>query len=113
MTKRAGATLALCLMAMTSLAHAAPPSFDCDGSHSQIDAMICGDDALASLDMQLARSFARAMARANADEVAGLKSDQRVWRAQLRKCGGVASPRACVVDTYERRIADLPTGASR
>jgi len=100
-------------MAMTPSAHAATPSFDCDDSHSEIDAMICGDDALASLDMQLAWSFARALARANADRVAGLQSDQRIWRAQLRKCGGVASPRACVVETYERRIADLPTGSPR
>ncbi len=101
------------LAVMTASAQAATPSFDCDGVHSEIETLICSDDVLAALDMRLARNFARALARANAGDVADLRADQRVWHAGLLKCGKVDGPHACVLDAYDKRNNDLKTGTGK
>ena len=75
--------VAIVLLAMLTLqAKAAQPSFDCDGAKAEVEKMICGDDALADLDLRLARDFALALARASANQVPELKASQRSWRAQ-------------------------------
>ena len=52
--------IAIVFMTMMALpAQAAQPSFDCDGAKSEVERMICGDDALADLDLRLAKDFAR------------------------------------------------------
>lgn len=93
------------LMTMLVLpARAAQPSFDCDGAKGEVEKMICGDDALADLDLRLARDFARALARASADQVPELKASQRTWRSQMLKCAQTGDPRGCVLDAYTKRI---------
>lgn len=93
------------LMTMLVLpARAAQPSFDCDGAKGEVEKMICGDDALADLDLRLARDFARALARASADQVPELKASQRTWRSQMLKCSQAGDPRGCVLDAYTKRI---------
>jgi len=69
--------------------------------------MICGDDALADLDLRLARNFAQALARASADRVLELKASQRTWRAQMLKCAQNGNPRGCVLEAYTKRIEQL------
>ena len=96
------------LMAMLTLpATAAQPSFDCDGARSEVEKMICDDDALADLDLRLARDFARALSRANADQVPELRASQREWRAQMLKCARNGDPRGCVLEAYTKRIAQF------
>ncbi len=100
--------VAIVLLAVLALpAHAAQPSFDCDGAKSEVERMICGDDALADLDLRLARDFSRALARASADKVPELRSSQRTWRAQMLKCAQTDNPRGCVLDAYTKRIAQF------
>ena len=108
---RAYVLAAFCLTATMPPAQAATPSFDCDGVHSEIEKLICADDALATLDRRLATTFARALARAPAGEVGDLRTSQLVWHAHLLKCGKADTTRACVVDAYDNRIRDLMAGA--
>ncbi|MBS1167930.1 MAG: hypothetical protein H6R00_3955 [Proteobacteria bacterium] len=98
---------------MMATAEAATPSFDCDGVQSLAERLICRDDALAALDMRLAREFARALAQAAPGKVIDLLTDQRVWRAGLLKCGRTDSPKACIADAYERRMRTLVTGTEK
>lgn len=105
---RLGALAIACLAMAPRTADAAVPSFDCDGARSQVEKLICGDDALAALDARLARRLARALARADADKVAGLSAAQRAWRARMLKaCAQADDPRACVADAYDKRIGEL------
>ena len=100
--------IAIVLLTMMALpANAAQPSFDCDGAKSEVERMICGDDALADLDLRLAKDFARALARASADQVGSLKTSQRTGRAQMLKCARTDDPRGCVLDAYTKRIAQF------
>jgi len=97
--------VAIVFLAMLALpARAAQPSFDCDGARAEVEKMICGDDVLADLDLRLARDFARALARASADQVPELKASQRTWRAQMLKCAQTDDPRGCVLNAYTKRI---------
>lgn len=97
--------VAIVFLAMLTLpARAAQPSFDCDGAKAEVEKMICGDDVLADLDLRLARDFARALARASADQVPELKASQRAWRAQMLKCAQTGDPRGCVLNAYTKRI---------
>ena len=100
--------VAIVFLAMLVLpAKAAQPSFDCDSVKSEVERMICSDDALADLDLRLARDFARALARASANQVPELKSSQRSWRTQMLKCAQTGNPRGCVLDAYTQRIAQF------
>lgn len=100
--------IGIAFMAMTAMpAAAAQPSFDCDTARAEVEKMICGDDALADLDQRLARDFARALARASADQVPELRAAQRNWRAQMLKCAREADPRGCTLDAYTQRIGQL------
>lgn len=97
--------VAIVFLAMLALpVRAAQPSFDCDGARAEVEKMICGDDALADLDLRLARDFARALSRASADQVPVLKASQRAWRSQMLKCAQTGDPRGCVLDAYTKRI---------
>jgi len=100
--------IAIVLATMTSApASAAQPSFDCDTARSEVEKMICGDDALADLDQRLAKDFANALARASADQVSELRAAQRAWRSQMLKCAQEPDPRGCTLDAYTRRIDQL------
>ncbi|WP_237154606.1 lysozyme inhibitor LprI family protein [Oryzibacter oryziterrae] len=84
---------------------AADPSFDCDGARSNVEKMICGDDELAALDVKLAKTFAKVLSMAPADGVSELKMSQKSWRQQMIKCGDKPDPRACVVQSYNKRMS--------
>ena len=92
---------------MATPASAAQPSFDCDTARSEVEKMICNDDALADLDQRLARDFSKALARASADQVPELRAAQRAWRTQMLKCAKEPDPRGCTLDAYTRRIDQL------
>lgn len=104
--------VAVCAALLAEPADAATPSFDCDRAASQIETLICGDDALASLDMRLARMFARALSASDSGTVLDLRTEQRDWRTGLEECGKQPSPRACVLAAYEARVRTMAKGAS-
>lgn len=90
-----------------SAVRAATPSFDCDGSKSDVEKLICQDDELAELDVNLAKRFATALAKAPADAVASLRASQKSWRQQLLKCGRASDPRACAKHAYDDRLGSF------
>lgn len=84
------------------------PSFDCDRAEGTVEELICDDAELAALDRALADVWATVMIRAadNAD-LPMIKAEQRGWIKGRNDCWKATDVRACVVDVYTRRIAEL------
>lgn len=101
--------LAVALVAKSGIpvAAAANPSFDCEGARGEIERLICGDDELAALDVELARAFAAAMSRAPASQVSLLRSDQSNWQKVRNACRKTDDARSCTIDAYRRRLSEL------
>jgi uncharacterized protein YecT (DUF1311 family) len=79
------------------------PSFDCTKAGSVIEHLICKDEALAKLDLDLAQAYKAAASRENADKAA-LRTEQLSWLKNGRnKC---ATPE-CLSAAYAQRIAAL------
>jgi uncharacterized protein YecT (DUF1311 family) len=78
------------------------PSFDCAKAGSVIEQLICKDDALARLDVQLAQAY-KAAARQASDK-GRLKSEQLDWLKNRRNDCSTAE---CVSAAYEARLAAL------
>ena len=91
-------------IAAAPFAAAATPSFDCEKARTPVERAICEDDALAALDLELARAFATVLAKAPAHAVNELKDSQAVWRKGLLDCGKSADIRACVIESYQQRL---------
>lgn len=94
-------------------AQALAPSFDCAAAEGAVERAICASDALASMDLELARLYRLAldgphMTAAGARE---LEATRRDWLAARDACA--ASPRgleACVAASYADRIHALRAG---
>ena len=84
---------------------AASPSFDCSRSSGEIEQMVCKDPALATLDRQLADTFAQALAKGG--DNAALQATQRGWIKGRDDCWKAEDKPACVHDAYVVRIVDL------
>ncbi|WP_181699422.1 lysozyme inhibitor LprI family protein [Chthonobacter albigriseus] len=104
-----GGALATILFAVSGppVAAAANPSFDCDRAKGEIETLICGDDELAALDVELAKAFAAAMSRAPASEVSLLRQDQSQWRKSRNECRRLDDIRGCTLDAYRKRLSEL------
>jgi uncharacterized protein len=84
------------------------PSFACDKVKAgSIEAMICGDQALSSLDRKLSEVYAAASSKAVNERPPLLKAEQRGWIKGRNECWKAGDKRGCVLDGYERRIAEL------
>lgn len=96
-----------------SAAEAASPSFDCAKAQSDAEALICEDDALATLDRRLADRFDAALQSAQALDsgaqaaVAELRAYQRGWIAGRNDCWKADDLRACVETAYLTREGEL------
>jgi uncharacterized protein len=94
------------------------PSFDCDAATAPIEALICGDAALADLDQTLANSYHAAVATRVGEAQLLLREEQRAWSRNRAATCGVASDAAaetvaatgCLVALYRARIAELEPG---
>jgi uncharacterized protein YecT (DUF1311 family) len=78
------------------------PSFDCSKAGSVIEQLICKDQALARLDVQLAQAYKAAVQQAT--DKAELKSEQLSWLKNRRNKCATAD---CVFAAYEERLAIL------
>lgn len=83
------------------------PSFDCERARTEIERMICSDDELAALDIELAKAFANALARAPAYSVSELRDAQKNWRRDLMACSRNSDARACTANAYRARLQEL------
>ena len=103
------------LLALTLLAWAAPlpaqesgPSFDCAAVESgSNEEMVCRDPALAELDRRLAEIYSQARDKAVNEHPPMLKTEQRGWIKGRDDCWKAENVRACVEQSYVRRIAEL------
>lgn len=98
------------------------PSFDCEAATAPIEALICGDAALADLDQTLANSYHAALATRVGEAQLLLREEQRAWSRNRAATCGVASDAAadptpgadaaigCLVALYRARIAELQPG---
>lgn len=100
-------TIVLVAKSGIPVAAAANPSFDCDGARGEIERLICGDDELAALDVELARAFAAAMSRAPASQISLLRSDQSNWRKARNDCRKTEDARSCTLEAYRKRLSEL------
>jgi len=84
------------------------PSYSCaeveDGS---IEAMICEDPELSALDRKLSEVYDAAAAKAVNEHPPVLKAEQRGWIKGRDECWKNDDTRVCVLDEYQRRIAEL------
>ena len=103
-----GLLLAFSLITAACVAKDPGPSFSCaEVEAGSIEAMICGDSELATLDRKLADVYAAAMAKAADEHPPVLKAEQRGWIKGRNECWKSDDKRQCVADQYQRRIAEL------
>lgn len=81
------------------------PSFDCSKATTRVTNLICSDAELSSLDRQLAAEFKAALA--DQADPSGLAANQREW---LQNSLNTCVDKACVLDAYKNRIAELAAG---
>ncbi len=100
--------LALTMATLSPAAgRAADPSFDCDRPKGEIETLICGDDELAALDVELAKAFAGALARSAANNVQDLRSSQDDWVKARNACRQADDKRGCAIDAYRKRLGEI------
>ncbi|MDT8880549.1 lysozyme inhibitor LprI family protein [Halomonas saccharevitans] len=84
------------------------PSYACDGVASgSIEALVCQDPALSTLDRSLADAYAAARRVAVNEQPPQLVAEQRGWIKGRDECWKSDDRRECVREAYVRRIASL------
>lgn len=84
------------------------PSYSCEHLKAgSIEAMVCADAALSTLDRKLADVYAAASRKATDEHPPVLKAEQRGWIKGRDECWKSDDEHACVRDAYARRIAEL------
>lgn len=84
------------------------PSFDCSKVRpGSIESLVCNDATLSKLDRTLGDVYAKASSQATAEHRPTLKAEQRGWVKGRNECWKSDDKRACVDDSYRRRIAEL------
>lgn len=88
------------------------PSFDCDTAKRAIETMVCEDRELAELDVKLAGVFESALKKIaampnTAPEIRHMKAFQLRWSRERNECAKSKDARACTLESYRYRIADL------
>lgn len=88
------------------------PSFDCETARHAIEKLVCDDPDLTALDVELASVFSTALKKVEAmpntaPQVRHLKAYELRWSRQRNDCARRTDAKACAVESYRRRIADL------
>lgn len=96
-------------IAATSFCFAAEgPSFDCHKvQQGSIEAQVCADPALSTLDRTLAEVYSAASAKAKNERPPVLKTEQRGWVKGRNECWKAADKRDCIEFAYRNRIVEL------
>jgi TonB family protein len=80
------------------------PSFDCSLARTIVEKLICSDEQLSALDRRMADLYRDRIRRA-LDPIAA-RSEQIQWLTQFRN---LCTTKQCLVEHYQRRIAELST----
>ncbi|MGH8614309.1 MAG: lysozyme inhibitor LprI family protein, partial [Gammaproteobacteria bacterium] len=83
------------------------PTFPCTGSLSLVEALICNDPELAKLDVELDRTYRKALNALQDEQKQELISEQRAWITKRAACADKGAIRKCVEGTYGRRLSSL------
>jgi uncharacterized protein len=88
---------------------AAQPSFDCAKAEGATEKLVCDDDQLAAMDVELARLYELAQAAPDMDAHGKeeLIAGELAWIDTRDDCTKADDPRACVEAAYAARIAAL------
>ncbi|SLN54031.1 Membrane-bound lysozyme-inhibitor of c-type lysozyme [Falsiruegeria litorea R37] len=105
--------VAVLLVSVSSVVHAADPSFDCARAQSDAEVAVCTSEALAELDVETARLYQLAVAGVSGARLDELKAMQRGWIKGRDECWKSSLDLStCVANEYAFRIMDLRTGYS-
>jgi uncharacterized protein YecT (DUF1311 family) len=82
---------------------ASRPSFNCRSARSRVERMVCGSDDLARADRAMSSTFYAALARADGETRAELRSSRDRFLRFRDRCGS----EACVAQAYADRTAEI------
>ena len=74
------------------------PSFDCAAAAQPLETLICADDELASLDVDMAQAYRARLAATSGDAQATLRLEQRAWAGNRAAACGIDGSEALEVD---------------
>lgn len=78
------------------------PSFNCNKADKWFEKLICSDDDLAKLDVEMARLFRQLQNQSSRTQLAAIS--QADWRNKVRN---ICPDRSCLIASYTGRIAQL------
>ncbi len=97
-----------CGVLFAASAAAGGTRFDCGKVEAgSIEALVCQDSNLASLDRRMAEVYAAAAKKAANEHPPVLRAEQRGWIKGRNECWKSGDTRQCVADSYRLRIAEL------
>jgi uncharacterized protein len=88
-----------------SAAQTTPPSFDCSGVPSPVEALICRDLELTRLDRLTWAAYDALLRRAGPAAIPEQELLRGVWLVERNSCAFADDTRTCVRGSYLRRIA--------
>ncbi|CAJ8041114.1 lipoprotein [Burkholderia pseudomallei] len=94
-------TVAALLLAVSSVAFAGSPAFNCAKASSKVEKMICGDSALSDADSVNADLYKEVLQVA--DNPNQVKQDQRQWLKARNAC----QTADCLANAYNNRYNQL------
>lgn len=96
--------LACAALALLAATPAGAQSYDCRGSKTAAELVICDRSDLGRLDHKLNHLYGRALASSSRIQARQIREDQRDWLAERRECG--PNPN-CIRRHYQRRLSVL------
>jgi len=98
------ATVVGLVLAATSNGSGFAASFDCTKAKTDVERTICDDAQLSKLDDEMAKVYR--LARKRASDKQSFHMSQLTWLQKRDSCSGSGMD-ACLIDSYERRLAVL------
>lgn len=95
------ASLGLGVMASQA---AADPSFSCSDKLSETEAVICSDEKLSRLDVDLAKTYERALDDVSERRAQSLRDEQKAW---IRRRDDCRFDKDCIRHAYSDRLGEL------
>jgi len=79
------------------------PSFNCDNARTRSEIAVCGDEALAYFDRQMASQYSSALSHADSDERALLEQTRSRFLRFRDRC----RTNQCIADAYQGRMREI------
>lgn len=83
------------------------PAFDCQRASTPVEMLICRDQELAAMDVDLARAYRAALDALQGDNRRRLIAEENEWIRSRATCAKAADMRACVERAYTQRLNQL------